>query len=104
VEAGEAFPVLRTLLDLGARPEASVLHARSRRPERVQVLAVGSRERAQVFLANVAAEPHPVRVEGLSGRVRHASLGDASPGDEGGFEIELAPRGIARFDVEPAGA
>jgi hypothetical protein len=102
LEAGEAFPVLQALLDLAARPEAPVLHTRSRRPERIQALVVGSRGRARVFLANVATEPHPVRVEGMSGRVRRAGLGDASPGDEGGFEIELGPRGVARLDVEPA--
>jgi hypothetical protein len=101
VAGEEAFPVLRVLHDLAARPEAPVLHARSRRPERVQALAVGSRGKARVFLANVSAEPHPVRVEGLSGRVRHAGLGDAGPGDEGGFEIEIGPGGIARLDVEP---
>ena len=101
--AGEAFPVLGALADLAARPGAAVLRAVSRRPERVQALAVGSRGRVRLFLSNVTTEPHPVRVEGLSGRVRRAPLGDASPGDEGELEIELGPHEVARLDVEPAG-
>jgi len=102
MEGGESFPVLRALLDLAAWPD--VLLAHSRRPERVRVLAVGSRGSVRIFLANVTTEPHPVRVEGLGGRVHRAALGDASPGGESGFEIELAPHGIARLDVEAADA
>jgi hypothetical protein len=100
VEGGESFPVFRALLDLAAWPD--VLLAHSRRPERVRVLAVGSRGTVRIFLANVTSEPHPVRVEGLGGRVRRAALGDVSPGGESGFEMELTPHGIARLDVEAA--
>jgi hypothetical protein len=53
----------------------------------------------RVFLANVTGEAHPVRVEGLTGRVRRARLGQAQPGEESGLELELGPREIARLDV-----
>jgi hypothetical protein len=103
-QEGEAFPVLRALADLAARPGAAALHACSRRPERVQALALGSREGVRLFLANVTLEPHPVRVEGLSGRVRRAALGDAAPDGEGALELELLPHEVVRLDVGPAGA
>jgi hypothetical protein len=101
-EAGEAFPVLRALADLAARPGAAVLRSSSRRPERVQSLALGSREGVRLFLANVTEEPHPVRVEGLSGRVRRAGLGDVHAGGESGLDLELLPHEVVRLDVEPA--
>jgi len=104
LEGGEAFPVFQALADVAAVPEGFVLPTRSRRPERVQAVALRSAAGVRVFLANVTADPHPVRVEGLSGRVRRAALGDGGPGAEAGFEIELAPHEVARLDVSPADA
>jgi hypothetical protein len=100
MEAGVGFPVLRALADVAALPGGFVVPSRSRRPERVQALVLRANGRWRIFLANVTADPHPVRVEGLSGRVRRAALGDGSPGDESGLEVELAPREVARLDVE----
>jgi hypothetical protein len=104
MEAGAAFPVLHALGDVASLPGGFVLPARSRRPERVQALAMRSNGRLRVFLANVTGDPHPVRVEGLTGRARRAAPGDASPGAESGPEIELAPHEVARLDVESAEA
>jgi D-apionolactonase len=101
-ESGLAFPVLHALADVAALPGALVLPARSRRPERVRALALRSGTHARLFLANVTAEPHPVRVEGLAGRACRASLGQASPGEEVEGEVELAPHEIARLDLEIA--
>ena len=104
MDAGDVFPVLRGLADVSTLPGGFVLPARSRRPERVQALVLRSAGQVRVLLANVTAEPHPVRVEGLSGRARRAALGDASPGADSGLEIELSPHEVARLDVEAAGA
>jgi hypothetical protein len=98
-ESGVVFPVLHALADVLALPGAVVLPARSRRPERVQALALRSGGHSRLFLANVTAEPHPVHVEGLSGPARRAALGQASPGEEVGAEVELAPHEIARLDL-----
>ena len=94
--------MLHALADVTALPGAVVLPARSRRPERVQALALRSGPHARLFLANVTAEPHPVRVEGLAGTARRAALGQASPGEEVGAEVELAPHEIVRLDLEIA--
>jgi len=103
LEADRAFPVLDAFADVAALAGASVVPARTRRPERVQALALRSNAgHTRVFLANVTGEAHPVRVEGLSGRVRRASLGQA-PGEESGLELELGPREIVRLDVDPPG-
>jgi hypothetical protein len=99
-DSGAAFPVLHALADVAALPGVVVLPARSRRPERVQVLALRSGAKARLFLANVTAEPHPVRVEGLAGKARRAALGQTSTGEEIGAEVELAPHEITRLDVE----
>jgi hypothetical protein len=96
------FPVFHALADVAAAREGFVLPTRSRRPERVQAVALRSTGEVRVFLANVTAEPHPVRVEGLSGRVRRAALGGTPPGAEAGLEVELAPHEVALLDVEPA--
>jgi hypothetical protein len=102
MDAGEAFPVLHALADVAWLEEGFVLPTRSRRPERVHAVALRSTGEVRVFLVNLTAETHPVRVEGLSGRARRAALG--SSGAAAGFEIELAPREVARLDVTPAGA
>ena len=101
MDEGQAFPVLHALADVAALKDAFVLPARSRRPERVQVLALRSPGHARVFLANVTAEPHPVRVDGLAGRLVRAPLGAAEPGEEIGGELELAPHEVARIEVRP---
>jgi pimeloyl-ACP methyl ester carboxylesterase len=103
MDADGAFPVLHALADLATLPGSFVLPARSRRPERVRALVLRSPGKVRVLLANVTAEPHPVRVEGLSGRACRAALGDASPGADSGLEIELSPHEVARLDVEGAG-
>jgi hypothetical protein len=100
MDAGAAFPVLHALADVAARPGAVVLPARPRRPERVQALALRSNGSVRLFLGNVTPEGHPVRVEGLSGRVRRAAPGDPSPGVEAGLGIELGPHEVTRLDVE----
>jgi hypothetical protein len=97
---GEPFPVFHALADVAAMRGGAVLAARSRRPERVLVLALSSSRLTRVFLANVTAESHPVRVEGLDGAVRRTALGEpADTGEECGFEVDLAPRAIVRLDV-----
>jgi hypothetical protein len=101
-QSGAAFPVLHALADVTAMRDAVVLPARSRRPERVQVLALRSGARLRLFLANVTGEPHPVRVEGLGEKARRAALGQTTPGEEVGDELELAPHEIARLDLEIA--
>ncbi|HSD27005.1 MAG TPA: hypothetical protein VLL75_06845, partial [Vicinamibacteria bacterium] len=103
MEAGQAFPVFHALADVAAVPAAFVLPTRSRRPERVQAAALRSVDGVRLFLANVTADLHPVRVEGLAGRARRAALGEAS-GSDAGFEIELAPHEVARLDAAPADA
>jgi hypothetical protein len=100
LNAGCAFPVLDALADVAALPNASVVPARTRRPERVQTLALRSAGRLCIFLANVTAEAHPVRVEGLSGRVLRSALGQAPQGEDSGLEVELRPHEIVRLDVE----
>jgi D-apionolactonase len=104
MDGGGAFPVFDALADAVTVPEAFVVPTRSRRPERVQAVALRSAAGVRVFLTNVTADSHPVRVEGLSGRVRRAALGDGGPGADAGFEIELGPHEVARLDVSPARA
>jgi hypothetical protein len=101
MQEGAAFPVFDALADLAALPGAFVVPTRSRRAERVRASALRSAARLRVFLANVTADPHPVRIEGLSGRVRRSVLGGSGPGAEAGFELELAPHEVARLDVSP---
>jgi hypothetical protein len=96
---GRAFPVCDALAEVAALGAAEVADARSRRPERVQVLALRAPGgRTSVFLANVTPEAHPVRVEGLAGRVLRAKLGQPE-GEECGNELQLAPHEVARLDV-----
>jgi D-apionolactonase len=102
VESGVAFPVLHALADVAALKGAVVLPARSRRPERVRALALRSGTHVRLFLANVTADPHPVHVEGLGGKARRAALGEASPGEEAGTEVDLAPHEVVRLDLEVA--
>jgi hypothetical protein len=101
MDAESAFPVLHALADVVASTEDFVLPARSRRPERVQALALRSAGRTRVLLANVTAEPHPVRIDGLAGRLLRVPLGGAEPGEEVAGELQLAPHEVARIDVTP---
>jgi hypothetical protein len=98
MDASGAFPVFHALADVAALPRAVVLPVRSRRPERVQVLALRSGARMRVFLANVTAEPHPVRLDGLPGGFVRAPLGGATAAGEVGELLELAAHEVARLD------
>lgn len=102
VMAGERrFPVYQALADLAALRDAALVPARSRRPERVQALALRSGGLTRLFLANVGDEVHPVRVEGLAGNARWAPLGAApGAGEDSGFELELEAHAVVRLDVE----
>jgi hypothetical protein len=100
--AGTPFPVALALADVAAVQGAAVLDVRSRRPERVQVLALHAGSRTRLFLANVTGATHPVRIEGLAGAARLAALGDPGRGEESGAEVELAPHAIVRLDVGEA--
>ncbi len=99
MDGRRVFPVHLALQDLAALPGATVAPSRSRRPERVQTLALRHGRRTRLFLANVAEETHPVRVEGLRGAARCAALGELE-GRESGFELELGPGAVLRVDVE----
>jgi hypothetical protein len=79
-----------------------VLPALSRRPERVQALALRAAGRTRVFLANITDEVHAVRVEGVAGTARLCPLGAGDGGHECGFELTLQPHAIARLDVVEA--
>jgi hypothetical protein len=92
--------VLDALADVAALPNASVVPARPRRPERVRSLALRSGGRLRIFLANVTTQTHPVRVEGLSGRVLRSALGEAAQGEGSESEFELRPHEIVRLDAE----
>ena len=81
----------------------AVLAARSQRPERIQVLALQAGGRGRVFLANISADPHPVRLDGLPGVARCAPLGAIEPGEVCELEHELAPHSVLRLDVEAEG-
>jgi hypothetical protein len=98
MEGGSAYPVLHALADVAALSGAEVLPARSRRPERVQALALREGAVTRLFLANVGCEPHPVRVEGLVGVAHSCLLGEAEAA-ECGLELVLAPYAIVRLDV-----
>ncbi len=99
MQDGRPFPVFHALAEVTALRGAAVLAARSRRPERVQVLALRAGRLTRLFLANVTAEDHPVSVEGLAGEARRAALGDASAGEECSFAIGLPAHAIVRLDV-----
>jgi len=100
LEAGRPFPVYHALADLLALRDGALVPSRSRRPERVQALALREGAHTRLFLANVGDETHPVRVEGLGGRARCAPLGDPGTGEDAGFELELEPNAIVRLDVQ----
>jgi hypothetical protein len=98
LERDRAFPVLAAFADIAALPGAVVARARSRRPERVQALALRARRGpVRLFLANVTGEAHPVRVDGLPGHARRANLGEPS-GEDSGPELELGPHQVVRLD------
>jgi hypothetical protein len=103
LEADGPFPVYHALADVLALRGGAVVPSHSRRPERVQALALREGARTRLFLANVGDEAHPVRVEGLAGPARCAALGDPGAGEDSGFELELLPQAIVRLDAE-AGA
>jgi hypothetical protein len=95
--------VLHALADVLALPGALVLPARSRRPERVQVLALQAGGRLRLFLANPTGETHPVKIDGLPGSARRAPLGQGPAGEDVGAEVELAPHEVVRIDAPLAG-
>ena len=102
LDSDRGFPVLDAFADVAALAGAVVTSARTRRPERIQTLALRSTTGARrLFLANVTGEAHPVRVEGLSGRVVRFALGQSQPGEDSGTELELRPREVVRLDVVP---
>jgi hypothetical protein len=103
VEGGSPFPVLHALAEALALPGAVVLPARSRRPERVQALALQAGGHLRLLLANPTGETHAVRIEGLPASARRAPLGQGPAGEEAGAEMELAPREIVRIDAPLAG-
>ena len=94
------YPVFHALADVAALAGAAVVPVRSRRPERVQALALRSGRLTRLFLANVTDDPHPVRVEGIAGSARRAPLGAADAGEECGQEVELDPHAVLRLDVK----
>jgi len=94
------YPVYHALAEMAAMGEAWVLPVVSRRPERVQGLALRAGGRTRVFLANVGGETHPVRLEGLDGEARTAPLGSTEAAEPCGFDLVLPPLGIARVDVD----
>jgi D-apionolactonase len=105
VMAGERpLPVLEALADLAALPGARVAPARSRRPERVRALALRRGEITRVFLANLTADPHPVRLEGLSGTRRRVAAGRPGPGVAVEGDVDLAPHEIVRVEAGPGDA
>jgi hypothetical protein len=103
IQDGRPFPVFLALADVAGVRDAVVRPSRSRRPERVLVLALRGDRLTRVFLANVTAEGHPVRLEGLTGAIHRARVGDADRGEECGAEIELPPHSIVRLDVTADG-
>ncbi len=94
---GRPYPLFHALATLG---EAAFALARSRRPERVQAVALQAALRTRLLLANVTDDPHPVRIEGLTGRARRAPLGQGDAGEDCGLELELEPHDVVRLDVE----
>jgi hypothetical protein len=101
-DAGVAFPVLHALSDVAAVSGAQAIAVRSRRPERVRAFALGKGGAARVFLANVTADAHPVRLDGLPGVARRSALGGVGAGEPVEGEVELRPHEIALIDVGPA--
>jgi hypothetical protein len=98
MDDGRRHPVLDALADAAVLPGAVVTPARSRRPERVQALALRSDRQMLVFLANVTAEAHPVHLEGVPGRLLRAPIGVAK-GEEAGPDLELAPHEVVRLEA-----
>jgi len=101
LDGGRPFPVLHALADVAAIPGVRLARARSRRPERVQVLSLRSPSgHSRAFLANVTGEAHPVRLQGLPGGARRLALGQEGAGEDCSGELELGPHEIVRLDFE----
>ncbi len=92
------FPLFDAFAELGAVRSALWSIPRSRRPERVQALALRDGERTRVLACNMTDTSHSVRVEGLAGSARVRPLG-ASDAVSGGFELALGPHAILVMDV-----
>ncbi|HXY39990.1 MAG TPA: hypothetical protein VEQ10_09980 [Vicinamibacteria bacterium] len=98
MEGARPYPVYHAFAAVAQMREAAVLPVVSRRPERVQALALREGGHTRVFLANVSGETHPVRVDGLAGAARSAPIGSEAA-EPCGFELVLPPRAITRLDV-----
>jgi hypothetical protein len=81
-----------------------VLSARSRRPERVQALALRAGTRVRLLLANVTRWRHPVVVEGLAGEARRTTPGAAGGDDLAPLELELGPHEIVQLGLDEQNA
>jgi hypothetical protein len=99
---GRPYPVYHALAELAALGEAAFALARSRRPERVQAVALRAGRRTRLVLANVSDDPHPVRIEGLTGTARRAALGECDAGEPCEPELGLEPHEIACLEVQEA--
>lgn len=98
MEGGLRFPLFHALQDVTSLAGASVCWSCSRRPDRVQALALRNGGTTRLFLANVTGEPHPVQVSGFAVGARLSPIGE--PGDGPcGPDLELAPYAIVRLDL-----
>ncbi len=94
------YPVYHALAELAALDGGALAPTRSRRPERVQAVALRAGQGTRLVLANVTEDPHPVRIEGVAGTARRAPLGKDDAWEPCGLELELQPHEIVRLDVQ----